>query len=84
MNSKDSKEPDLKDGPDLTHFIDLNCDMGEGVGNDEQIMPFISSSNIACGYHAGDEITMWMFHFLIGRISGEQKWFSLPLRSMIS
>jgi len=38
--------------------IDLNCDMGEGVGNDDAIMPFISSANIACGYHAGDEDTM--------------------------
>jgi UPF0271 protein len=34
--------------------IDLNCDMGEGIGNDAAIMPFISSANIACGYHAGD------------------------------
>lgn len=32
--------------------------MGEGVGNDEAIMPFISSANIACGYHAGDEKIM--------------------------
>lgn len=39
--------------------IDINCDMGEGIGNDEAIMPFISSANIACGYHAGDEKTMW-------------------------
>jgi UPF0271 protein len=38
--------------------IDINCDMGEGVGNDDAIMPFISSANIACGYHAGDEDTM--------------------------
>lgn len=38
--------------------IDLNCDLGEGVGNDALIMPFISSANIACGYHAGDENTM--------------------------
>jgi UPF0271 protein len=38
--------------------IDINCDMGEGVGNDGAIMPFISSANIACGYHAGDENTM--------------------------
>ena len=38
--------------------IDINCDMGEGVGNDEDIMPFISSANIACGYHAGNEETM--------------------------
>jgi len=42
--------------------IDINCDMGEGIGNpaspsgrDEMIMPFISSANIACGYHAGNE-----------------------------
>jgi len=39
--------------------IDLNCDMGEGMGNDEAIMPYISSANIACGYHAGDEKTMF-------------------------
>lgn len=36
----------------------INCDMGEGIGNDEAIMPFISSANIACGYHAGDENSM--------------------------
>ena len=40
-------------------FIDLNCDLGEGTGNEEAIMPFISSANIACGYHAGDENTIW-------------------------
>jgi UPF0271 protein len=38
--------------------IDLNCDMGEGMGNDGDIMPFVSSANIACGYHAGDSDTM--------------------------
>ncbi len=37
---------------------DLNCDMGEGIGNDRAIMPFITSANIACGYHAGNEHTM--------------------------
>ncbi len=37
---------------------DLNCDMGEGIGNDEAIMPYITSANIACGYHAGNEVTM--------------------------
>ncbi len=37
---------------------DLNCDMGEGIGNDAAIMPFISSANIACGYHAGDATSM--------------------------
>ena len=38
--------------------IDLNCDLGEGTGNDPDIMPFISSANIACGYHAGDHECM--------------------------
>jgi 5-oxoprolinase (ATP-hydrolysing) subunit A len=38
--------------------IDLNCDMGENIGNDEEIMPYITSANIACGFHAGDEISM--------------------------
>jgi UPF0271 protein len=32
--------------------------MGEGIGNDEAIMPFISSANIACGFHAGDDVIM--------------------------
>jgi UPF0271 protein len=38
--------------------IDLNCDLGEGMQTDEQIIPLISSANIACGFHAGDSITM--------------------------
>ena len=38
--------------------IDLNCDMGENIGNDEDIMPSITSANIACGFHAGDEMSM--------------------------
>jgi len=38
--------------------IDLNCDLGEGMDNDEAIMPYITSANIACGFHAGDEQTM--------------------------
>ena len=37
----------------------LNCDMGEGIGNDELIMQFINAANIACGYHAGDSTTIW-------------------------
>lgn len=38
--------------------MDLNCDMGEGLLNDGLLMPYISSANIACGYHAGDEEIM--------------------------
>ena len=43
--------------------IDLNCDMGESfavwsMGQDAEVMPWISSANIACGFHAGDFSTM--------------------------
>lgn len=38
--------------------IDINCDMGEKAGNDKDIMPYITSANIACGFHAGDAATM--------------------------
>jgi len=38
--------------------IDLNCDMGEGMGNESQIMPYISSANISCGFHAGNLDTL--------------------------
>jgi UPF0271 protein len=38
--------------------IDINCDMGEGFPFDAEIMPFISSANIACGGHAGDATTI--------------------------
>lgn len=49
----------------MKQCIDLNSDMGEGFGPwrigdgcDEQIMPLISSANIATGFHAGDPATM--------------------------
>ena len=38
--------------------IDLNCDLGEGGAVDAALMPLITSANIACGGHAGDEMTM--------------------------
>ena len=46
-----------------TKYIDLNCDMGESFGRwtlgaDEQIMPHITSANIACGYHGGEPHVM--------------------------
>lgn len=42
----------------MTYSIDINCDLGEGVGNDAQLMPYLSSCNIACGGHAGNDNTM--------------------------
>lgn len=38
--------------------IDLNCDIGEGMPNDRQLMKYVSSVNIACGYHAGNKRIM--------------------------
>ena len=42
----------------MQRTIDINCDLGEGCGNDAELMGLISSANIACGFHAGDEDTM--------------------------
>lgn len=38
--------------------IDLNADLGEGGKHDAELMPLVTSCNIACGGHAGDEETM--------------------------
>ena len=40
------------------HRIDINCDVGEGVGNEASLMPYISSCNISCGAHAGSIAVM--------------------------
>ncbi len=37
--------------------IDLNCDLGEGCPFDAELMPLITSANVACGFHAGDPAT---------------------------
>ena len=43
--------------------IDINCDMGEGfgaykIGEDEKMIRYVTSANIACGFHAGDPMVM--------------------------
>ncbi len=38
--------------------IEITCDMGEGLNNESLLMPYIHSCSIACGYHAGDIMTM--------------------------
>ena len=43
--------------------IDLNCDLGESfgaytIGMDAEILPYVTSANIACGFHAGDPSVM--------------------------
>jgi UPF0271 protein len=47
----------------MAKFIDLNADMGESYGRwklgvDEEIMPYLSSANVACGFHGGDPHVM--------------------------
>ena len=47
----------------MTTYIDINCDMGESygrwtLGHDEEVMPNITSANIACGFHGGDPHVM--------------------------
>jgi UPF0271 protein len=47
----------------MPRYIDINCDMGESygrwtLGNDEEVMPHITSANLACGFHAGDPHVM--------------------------
>jgi 5-oxoprolinase (ATP-hydrolysing) subunit A len=43
--------------------FDINCDLGESfgnwsLGNDEEVMPLVTSANVACGFHGGDPVTM--------------------------
>lgn len=43
--------------------MDINCDMGESygrfrLGRDEEVMPYVTSCNIACGFHGGDPLTI--------------------------
>src|ERR1700710_445452 len=47
----------------MTDRVDLNCDMGESfgayqIGADDEVFPFITSANVACGFHGGDPSVM--------------------------
>ena len=47
----------------MAHTIDINCDMGESFGTyvkgrDAAVMPYITTANIAAGFHAGDPHVM--------------------------
>jgi UPF0271 protein len=39
-------------------IVDLNADLGEGAGHDDELLDLVTSANIACGFHAGDANTM--------------------------
>jgi len=43
----------------MTVVVDLNSDLGEGAGHDEEILDLVSSANIACGFHAGDPASIF-------------------------
>lgn len=38
--------------------VDLNCDLGEGSAYDLDLLDLVTSASVACGYHAGDAVTM--------------------------
>jgi UPF0271 protein len=42
----------------MRYKIDLNCDMGEGIGNESELIEYISTCSIACGGHSGDSVSM--------------------------
>ena len=47
----------------MSHYVDLNSDLGESFGNytlgmDSEVLNHVTSSNIACGWHAGDPLIM--------------------------
>ncbi len=58
----------------MAAIVDLNCDMGESFGRhklgfDEDIIGYISSANIACGFHAGDPVVIGKTVILAGENS---------------
>ena len=67
--------------------IDLNCDLGESfgaytIGMDEKVIPFITSANVACGFHAGDPLVMQRTVALCkqsGTPAASQNAFSAPI-----
>lgn len=62
--------------------IDLNCDLGESfgaytIGMDEKVIPFITSANVACGFHAGDPLVMQRTVALCNRAA--RRWGRTPV-----
>ena len=43
-------------------IVDLNADLGEGSGHDEELFELISSANVATGFHAGDPRSIIRVH----------------------
>ena len=43
----------------MSYYIDVNCDLGESfgvytMGMDAEVLQYVTSANVACGWHAGD------------------------------
>ena len=60
MSESEMAGGDARDG---AKSVDLNCDLGESfgawkMGRDEEVLPLVTSVNVACGMHAGDPLTM--------------------------
>jgi UPF0271 protein len=54
----------MQDHLEPKYHVDLNCDLGESfgaytLGMDRDILPYITSANVACGWHAGDPMVMF-------------------------
>lgn len=47
-----------RDNAPVTRRIDLNADLGEGRAGDTALLALVTSANVACGFHAGDDSTM--------------------------
>jgi UPF0271 protein len=47
--------------------VDLNCDLGEGGAFDAELIPLVTSVNVACGFHAGDAATAYAAVVLAAR-----------------
>ncbi len=44
--------------PEMKLAVDLNADLGEDAGHDDELLDLVTSANIACGFHAGDAGTI--------------------------
>ena len=58
----------------MPKVVDINADAGESfgrwkLGSDDELMPLVTSVNVACGFHAGDPVTMRR-SLLLARDSG--------------
>ena len=47
----------------MSYYIDVNCDLGESfgvytMGMDAEVLQYVTSANVACGWHAGDPMVM--------------------------